>query len=59
MEEGEPKIPFVYPSGLGASPQSFFVDYKANGGWILLYWRLMLLWVIGVGFDNTSTLSVK
>ena len=30
-----------------------FVDDKANGGWFLL------LWVIGVGFENTCTVSGK
>ena len=49
----------VLPRGFRSFPSVFFVDDKANGGWILFYWRLMLLWVIGVGFDNTSTLSVK
>ena len=33
------------------------VDYKANGGWFLFYWELMLFWVVGVGFKNTFTAS--
>ena len=28
-----------------------FVDDQANGGWILFYWGLMLLWMMGVGFE--------
>ena len=36
-----------------------FVDEKANGGMFLFYWRLMLLWVMGVGFENTCIVSRK
>ena len=53
------QIFLALPQWFRSFPSVFFVDYKANGGSILLCWRLMLLWVIGVGFDNTSTLSVK
>ena len=28
------------------------VDDSANGSWFLFYWRLMLLWMMGVGFEN-------
>ena len=30
-----------------------FVGGKDNGDCLLFYWRLMLLWVIGVEFENT------
>ena len=30
----------------------------ANGAWFLFCWRPMLLWVMGVGFGNTCTVSV-
>ena len=53
------QIFLALPQWFRSFPSVFLVDYKANGGSILLYWRLMLLWVIGVGFDNTSTLSLK
>ena len=36
-----------------------FVDDQVSGGWFLFYLGLMLLWVIGVGFDNTCTVSAK
>ena len=36
-----------------------FVDDKVNGGWFLFYWRLMLLWVMVVGFENIYTVSGK
>ena len=49
----------VLPQQFMSFPSVFFVDEKADGGWILFYLRLVLLWVIGVGFKNTSTLSVK
>ena len=49
----------VLPQRFMSFPSVFFVDDKANGGWILFYLRLVLLWVIGVGFKNTRTLSVK
>ena len=49
----------VLPQRFMSFPSVFFVDDKANRGWILFYLRLVLLWVIGVGFRNTSTLSVK
>ena len=29
----------------------------ANGGWFLFYWWLMLLWIMGVGFENTCIVS--
>ena len=29
------------------------------GDWFLFYWGLMLLWVMGVGFEITSTVSGK
>ena len=47
------------PHSLFASEAAYFsicevfVDDKANGGWFLFYWRLLLLWVMAVGFDNT------
>ena len=34
-------------------------DDKANRGWFLFYLRLMLPWVMGVGFVNTCTVSGK
>ena len=36
-----------------------FVDDEANGGWVLFYWGLMLLWEMSVGFENTCTASGK
>ena len=36
-----------------------FVDDSANGGWFLLCVRLMLLWMMCVGFNNTCTVSEK
>ena len=54
-----PQMFLALPQWFRSFPSVFFVDHMVNRGWILLYWRLMLLWVIGVGFDNTSTLSVK
>ena len=36
-----------------------FVDDEANGGWFLFYWKLMLLWVMGVGLENTCIVSGK
>ena len=35
------------------------VDDKANSGWFLFYWDLMLLSVMGVGFKKTRTVSGK
>ena len=35
------------------------VDDKANGGWFLYFWELMLLYVMGVGFKNTYSASGK
>ena len=35
-----------------------FVDDLASGVWFLFYWRPMPLWVMGVGFVNTCTVSV-
>ena len=32
---------------------------KVNSGWFLFYLRLMLPWVMGVGFVNTCTVSGK
>ena len=70
-KEGESKISFCHSRGLRASPQTYherddvirvcevFVDDWVNGGWLLFYWRLTVLWVIGVGFDNTCTISGK
>ena len=34
-----------------------FVNDKANGGWILFYWGLKLLWVMREGLENTCTAS--
>ena len=36
-----------------------FVDDKANSGWVLFYWKLMLPWMMGVRFENTCTVSGK
>ena len=36
-----------------------FVDDSVNGGWFLFCVRLMLLWVMGVGFNNTCAVSEK
>ena len=36
-----------------------FVDDKANSGWFLFYWWLMLLWVICLEFENICTVSCK
>ena len=62
-----PRFPFGNPRGLRASTKTYllrwlnlvcvaFVDDWImigldNGGWILFYWGLMLLWMMGVGFD--------
>ena len=32
-----------------------FVDDQADGGWFLLHWRLMLLWVMSVWFEGICT----
>ena len=32
-------------------------ENPVNSGWFLFYWWLMLLWVMGVGFENTCTVS--
>ena len=32
---------------------------EVNVGWFLFYWGLILLWGVGVGFDNTCTISGK
>ena len=67
---GESKISFCYIRGLRASPQTYRgwrnlvrVEYllivKANGGWFLVYWGLILLWVMSVEFEYTCTISGK
>ena len=35
------------------------MDDQVSGGWFLFYWGLMLLGVMGVGFDNTCIVSGK
>ena len=35
------------------------VDDSANGGWFLFYWGLILLFVMGVRFENTCIVSGK
>ena len=32
-------------------------DGWANGDWLLFYWGLTLLWVLGMTFENTCTVS--
>ena len=34
-----------------------YVEDEANSGWFSFLLGLILLWVIGVGFENTSTIS--
>ena len=36
-----------------------FVDDLANGGCLLFCWRLMLLCMMGVEFENTCAVSRK
>ena len=36
-----------------------FVDDKGTSDWFRFCWGLMLLWVMGVGFENTCTVSEK
>ena len=36
-----------------------FVDDSSTGGWFLFYWGVILLWVIGLKFENTWTVSWK
>ena len=68
---GEFKISLPYPGSLGAFSQFYrerggriyclWSDcrFKANGVWLLFYWKLMPLWVMGVGFGNTCTVTVS
>ena len=35
------------------------VDLQANDGQFLPCWKLILLWVMGVGFENTCSVSGK
>ena len=36
-----------------------FVDDNVNGRRVLIYWGMMLLWLMGVGFDNNCIVSEK
>ena len=69
--EMNPRFPFVTPGvwELPLIPSAtevawfsvcgVFVDDLVNGTWFLFYWGLMLLWVMGVEFDNTCAVSGK
>ena len=37
----------------------YLLIVKANGGWFLVYWGLILLWVMSVEFEYTCTISGK
>ena len=39
--------------------RTVFLNDSANGDWYLFYWGLMLLWLMRVGFENSSTASGK
>ena len=41
----------VYISACGV-----FVNDLTNYGWFFFYCKLMVLWLMGVGFENTCTL---
>ena len=59
----------VLPQGFESFSQTFHeqggriqcvcIGDWANSGWFLFYWGLMLLWVMGVGFENTCKVSGK
>ena len=66
-----PKFTFVTP-GASELPHSLFasevawfiacgvfVNDKANGGWFLFYCKLMQLWLMGAGFENTGIVLGK
>ena len=57
----------MLPQGFGSFPSVLsrarcrnlvLVECFYNGVWFLSYWRPMSLWVMGVGFGNTCTVSV-
>ena len=55
-KEGRELLLSLFPSKVAYLVQGSVLAYD---GCFLFYWRLILLWVIGVGFGNTCAISGK